>query len=168
MIFPDNPIDPRKLRVYSITAKCHRDLPETQEVKFKTIPSFMQLYLPDILKHVPNPCPLHVAMYRNPLGRPLIAPGIPSSMFRRPLYLKKRFTDILLVATGRSEGLEKEESVPFEIPTDIDVEYEVVKLSHEDKEKLIRESKELKEKLKDKDIKHHRWKTMHECRRIAL
>lgn len=156
VIFSENPMDPRKLRVYSITAKCHRDLLETQEINFKTTPSFMQQYLPDILKHISDPCPLHVAMYRNPLGRPLVAPGIPSSMFRRPMYLKKRYTDILLIATGCSGDGSGEDSQPFEIPTDIDVDFEVIKLSPEEKEKLKEESQVLKEKLKDKDVRHHR------------
>lgn len=121
----------------------------------------MQLYLPDIMKHIPDPCPLHVAMYRDPLGRPLIAPGIPSSMFRRPMYLKKRFTDILLIATGCSGGDDAEDNLPFEIPTDIDVEFEVIKLSKEEREKLNEESKQLVEKLKDKDIRHHRYSYTH-------
>lgn len=146
------------LRVYSLTAKCQRDLPETQEVDFHTTPSLMQLFLPDILKHVPDPCPMHVAMYRNPLGRPLVAPGIPSSMFRRPMYLKKRYTDILLIATGCSEGERGEGSAEvFEIPTDIDVEFQVIKCSPEEKERLREESKKLKEKLGNaKNVRHHR------------
>ena len=156
VIFSENPMEPRKLRVYSITAKCYRDLPETQEINFKTTPSFMQQYLPDILKYIQNPCPLHVAMYRNPLGRPLVAPGIPSTMFRRPLYLKKRYTDILLIATGCSGDGGTEDSQPFEIPTDIDVDFEVIKLSPEEKEELKEESHALLEKLKDKDVRHHR------------
>ena len=142
--------------MYSLTAKCYRDLPETQEVHFRTTPNCLQLYLPEIFKHLPDSCPLHVAMYRNPLARPLIAPGIPASMFRRVLYLKKKFTDILLIATGCSDGSQDE---PFEIPTDIDVEFEVVKLSKEEKEKLVEDSRKLKEKLKDKEIRHHRYRT---------
>lgn len=115
----------------------------------------MQLYLPDILKHVANPCPLHVAMYRNPLARPLIAPGIPNSMFRRPMYLKNRYTDILLIASGCTTGDGAEQA--FEIPTDIDVEFEVIKCSQDEKEKLKEESKRLKEKLGGaKNIRYHR------------
>jgi hypothetical protein len=138
-----------------LTAKCHRDLPETTEIKFHTTPSLLQLYLSELLEHIPDLCPLHVAMYRNPLGRPLVAPGIPSTMFRRPMYLKKCYTDILFIATGCSEENGKDEV--FEIPTDIDVEFEVIKCSLEEKEKLREESKKLKEKLnKIKNIRHHR------------
>ena len=152
-------MDPRQLRVYSLTAKCHRDLPETQEINFRTTPSALQLYLPDIFKHFTEPCPLHVAMYRNPLDRPLVAPGIPGSMFRRILYLKKHFTDILLIATGCSGGEDAfgSQDEPFEIPTDIDVEFEVIKMSKVQKEKLAEESRALKEKLKDKEVRHHRY-----------
>ena len=117
----------------------------------------MQVYLPDILKHMPNPQSLHIAMYRNPLARPLVAPGIPSSMFRRPLFLKKTFTDVLVIATGSSDGSEETDNQkPFEIPTDIDVEFHVIKHTAEEKEKLIIDSRKLKEKLKEKDIRHHR------------
>lgn len=79
-------------------------------------------------------------------------------MFRRPLYLKKRFTDILLVATGNinSETGEQDHTYPFEIPTDIDVEFEVIKHSQEEKDKIIANSKKLKEKLTDRDIRHYR------------
>ena len=122
-----------------------------------TNPSFMQVYLPDIMKHVPNPHSLHISMYRNPLTRPLVAPGIPSSMFRRPLYLKKNFTDVLVIATGSSEGAEDSENQqPFEVPTDIDVEFQVIKHSADEKEQMIEQTRKLKEKLKEKDIRHHR------------
>lgn len=143
--------------MYSLTAKCTKDLVETMEINLFTKPSLLQTYLPDILKHIPDPIPLHVAMYRNPLARPLIAPGIPTTMFRRSMYLKKRFTDILLIATGCSgeEGSD-EDSQPFEIPIDIDVDFEVIKLSEEEREEMSTESKKIREKLQDKDIRHHR------------
>ena len=141
--------------MYSLTAKCERDIPETQEINFNTRPNFMQLYLPEIMKHIPDPVPLYVAMYRNPLDRPLIAPGIPSSMFRRPLYMKKKFSDVLLIATGvSSEGTQCDQV--FEVPTDIDVEFEVVKQSAKDREKMVESSRKLREKIKDKDVRHHR------------
>lgn len=84
------------------------------------------------------------------------------------MYLKKRYTDILLIATGclgaGGEGAEagaagsgESYSQPFEIPTDIDVEFEVIKLTQEEKEKLSEKSTLLKDKLKDKDVRHHRY-----------
>ncbi len=128
-------------------------------MKFKTCPSLLQLYLPDILKHVPNPYPYSIALYRNPLERPLIAPGIPSGMFRRMLYFKKRYMDILLIATGRSDGKSEDscDNQPYEIPTDIDVDFEVIKLSETEREKLIMESRKLREGLLEKDIRPHRY-----------
>lgn len=124
----------------------------------------MQTYLPDLLKHIPDPVPLHVAMFRNPLSRPLVAPGIPTTMFGRCMYLRKRFTDILLIATGCSseggsgEGESSEDvGQPFEIPMDIDVDFEVIKLSEEEKAKLNDKSKKLRERLNDKDVRHHRY-----------
>ena len=143
--------------MYSLTAKCRRDLLETQEIGLNTCPKLIQTYLSDIMQHVPNPSSLHVAMFRNPLTRPLVAPGIPASMFQRPLFLKKRFNDILVIATGSSEGAAGDDtSRPFEIPTDIDVEFEVIKHTQEEKDKLLEESRKLREELKDKHIRHHR------------
>ena len=109
------------------------------------------------MQHVPNPISLHVAMFRNPLTRPLVAPGIPASMFQRPLFLKERFNDILVIATSSSEGAARDDNAqPFEIPTDIDVEFEVVKHTQEEKVKLLEESTKLREELKNKHIRHHR------------
>ena len=122
-----------------------------------THPHSIQVYLPDIIKHIPNPCSLHVAMFRDPLTRPLVAPGIPASMFQRTLYLKKSFTDILVIATGSSQGAEDEQNCqPFEIPTDIDVEFEVIKHAPEEKDKLVEQSRKLKLQLNESDIRHHR------------
>ena len=92
-------------------------------------------------------------MFRNPLTRPLVAPDILASMFQRPLFLKQRFNDILVIATGSSEGAARDDySQPFEIPTDIDVEFEVVKHTQEEKVKLLEESTKLREVPKNKHI----------------
>ena len=107
-------------------------------------------------------------MFRNSLDRPLVAAGIPSNMFGRCMYLKKRFTDILLIATGCSgEGEEgggkgnggssDEMSNPFEIPMNIDVDFEVIKLSEEEQTKMKEDSDKLREKLRDRDIRSHRY-----------
>ena len=64
--------------------------------------------------------------------------------------------DILLIATGCSET--EGEAEAFEIPTDIDVEFEVIKCSPEERERLGEESRKLQEKLTkaNKNIRYHR------------
>jgi len=71
--------------------------------------------------------------------------------------MKKSFTDVLVIATGASPGSEHEENqVPFEIPTDIDVEFNVVRHTPEEKELMIEQSRKMRAKLTEKDIRHHR------------
>lgn len=63
------------------------------------------------------------------------------------------------MATGCSSSEEAsgtDENQLFEIPTDIDVEFDVIKMSVEEREKLVEESRQLKESIKEKNIKHHR------------
>ena len=71
--------------------------------------------------------------------------------------MKKSFTDVLVIATGSSPGSEQEANqVPFEIPTDIDVEFNVIKHPPEEKEVMIEQSRKMRTKLTEKDIRHHR------------
>lgn len=98
VILPDNPDEFRKLRVFSISALKERILDENVYGHFSTRPSFMQLYLPEILKYVSSPVPSQVSMFRNPLRNE--APGVPSSMFRKILYMRKQLTSVVLIATS--------------------------------------------------------------------
>ena len=98
IVLPDNPDEFRKLRVYSITALKERTLDENVYGHFSTRPSFMQLYLPEILKYVSKPIPSQVSMFRNPLKN--VAPGVPSSLFRKIINMKRQFTSAVLVATN--------------------------------------------------------------------
>ena len=98
VILPDNPDEFRLLRVFSITALRERILDERVYGHFSTRPSFMQLYLSEILKYVSNPIPSEVSMFRNPLRNE--APGVPSSLFRKIVRLRKRFTSVMLIATS--------------------------------------------------------------------
>ena len=98
IILPDNPDEFRKLRVYSITALRERILDENVYGQFSTRPSFLQMYLPEILKYISKPIPSQVSMFRNPLKN--VAPGVPSSLFRKIIYMKRQFTSTVLVATN--------------------------------------------------------------------
>lgn len=98
VILPGNPDEFRKLRVFSISALKERILDENVYGHFSTRPSFMQLYLPEILKYVSNPIPSQVSMFRNPLKN--VAPGVPSSLFRKIIHMKKQFTSVVLIATS--------------------------------------------------------------------
>ena len=98
VILPDNPDEFRKLRVFSTTTLRERILDENVYGHFSTRPSFMQLYLPEILKYVSNPFPCQVSMFRNPLKNE--APGVPSSMFRKIIHMKNQFTSDVLIATN--------------------------------------------------------------------
>ena len=98
IILSDNPDVFRKLRVYSITALKERILDENVYGHFSTRPSFMQLYLPEILKYVSMPIPSQVSMFRNPLKN--VAPGVPSSLFRKIIHMKRQFTSAVLIATN--------------------------------------------------------------------
>ena len=98
IILSDNPDEFRKLRVYSITALKERILDENVYGHFSTRPSFMQLYLPEILKYVSKPIPSQVSMFRNPLKN--VAPGVPSSLFRKIIHMKRQFTSAVFIATN--------------------------------------------------------------------
>lgn len=98
VILPDNPDEFRKLRVFSISALRERLLDENVYGHFSTRPSFMQLYLPEILRHVSSPIPCEVSMFRNPLRNE--APGVPSSLFRKIIHLRRQFMSTTLIATS--------------------------------------------------------------------
>ena len=98
VVLPDDPNESRKLRVFSISSLKERLLDESVYGHFSTRPSFMQMYLPDLLKYIPNPIPSQVAMFRNPMKN--VAPGVPSSMFRTVMNMTRKQTSMILLATN--------------------------------------------------------------------
>ena len=59
--------------------------------------------------------------------------------------MTKKFTEVILIATTALPNPTPSDRQPFEIPTEIDVDIQLVRLPEEQQQKLIKDTEELNE-----------------------
>lgn len=111
----------RHLVVYSVTASKIKHLFESCEGHFSTHPNDVCLFLPEILKHVPNPFPMVCYLFLNSIT----SQEIPYHLTSSAATLVGETVDTSLIA---SSSIETDSGRPLliEIPIDLDIQVQVM------------------------------------------
>ena len=123
------------------------------KVTSSTNPKHIGLYLLEIVKHVLGPFPMDVILAEDPTA----AGRLQQYLLSRVLKITGKYTDMLLIATSVSKEKSIEESLPLEIPTNLEAVVKVLKLSEAESKQLASDREYLSEKLQKKLAKpyHH-------------
>ncbi len=142
----------RKLRVYSFIEHAEKCIDESTAGHFATKPYHVRLFLTDILKYIPSPIP--AALVSFPSQQTTTGSKLPSN---RVFQMTLRFTDVLLIVTNTSGDLNVEETEPFEVPTDLDVEIVIIDVPEKTRLQLQVDTEYLKEQLGYRSARPYRY-----------
>ena len=148
----------QKLRTYSFTDHCDKNLEVFAEGHFSTKPLNVQLHLSEILRFVPKPIPSSVVLY----GTDETSGNVPTHLLSRVLQMTRNYTEVVLIVTSVTNEVNIKDHAPFEIPTDVDVELRVGLLSDKEQLELTSKYEYLKDKIRHKQVRHYRYTNVSE------
>lgn len=142
-----------KLNVFSFSNHMEKCIDENTSGHFSTKPFYVRLYLTDILRHeeIRKSIPAAVVPF------PKSQVTFDKLHTNQVLHMTRRFTDTLLIVTSKFDDTNIEESEPFEIPTELDIEVSVIGLTEKERLKLQVDNEYLKGQLGCKNVKHYRY-----------
>ena len=145
----------RQLHVSSLMTNTDKFLHEDCAGGFSTKPESNKLSLISIIKHVPHAFPMTVKIFPGP-DLELGDHNYPTHLFEKVIKLCHTFTDVLFVASSVPENSACDSREPFEIPQEVELELQLVKLSESDHEQLCEKSKQIMRQIQGEYIKQYR------------
>ena len=151
----DTRLGHQQLKVFSLTTNAEKYLHECCTGNFTTKPETNKLSLFSIIKHLPNAFPLSVMIFSGP-DLDLGDQHYPTHLFHNVIQLTRTFTDVLVVASSVPQDSTCDSREPFEIPQEVELELQVVKLRDSDYEQLKEKSQQIMCQIQGDYLKQYR------------
>ena len=106
------------LKAFSVTLSKKKKLAQACDVKFTTKPKYTQLYVTELLKHIPDLLPCKVKLF---LDSENLSVSLPEHLTRESVVLRSRGTDTSIVVSLVSVDTKQQQREFIDLPTTVGV-----------------------------------------------